>query len=121
MCVEFHNTYRATVGARALTRSTRLEAFGAAAAESDARSRVAHAHFRATSGGGVSLAENMIPWWPLAQHRTIEQVMRTGFAAMWHEGPGGGHHENMRSARWSEIGCGIYVGNGEVTVAVEFR
>lgn len=124
MCAEFNNAYRSTVGARPLARSSRLEQFAAQAAESDGRSHVGHGHFRATNGGGISLAENMLPWWPLSVYRSIEQVLRTGIAAMWNEGPGGSvrnHHDNMRDTRWSEIGCGIFVNNGEVTVAVEFR
>lgn len=121
-CAEFNNAYRATVGARALDRSPRLEQFGAAAAESDGRSGVPHAHFRATNGGGgVSSAENMLLRVSVLSFGSIEQVLRTGLAEMWREGPGGGHHDNMRNTRWSEIGCGIFVDNGRVTINVEFR
>ena len=120
-CVEFTNAYRATLQLPAYPRASALDTFATAAAQNDGQSHMAHQHFYATNGGGVSSAENMIPWWPLAQHHTIEQILRTGLAQMWAEGPGSGHYENMRSTRYRTMGCGIYVNNGEVTVALEFR
>jgi len=120
-CVEVTNAYRATLKLPAYSRASALDTFAMAAAQNDGQSHLAHQHFYATSGGGFSLAENMIPWWPLGQYDTLEQILRTGLAQMWAEGPGSGHYENMRSTRYRTMGCGIYVNNGEVTVAQEFR
>ena len=121
LCVEFTNAYRATLQLPPYSRASALETFAMAAAQNDGQSHIAHQHFYATNGGGISLAENIIPWWPLAPYRTIEQILRTGLAQMWAEGPGNGHYENMRSTRYRTMGCGIYLNNGEVTVALEFR
>ena len=120
-CVEFTNAYRATLQLPPYSRGSALDTFATAAAQNDGQSHISHQHFYATNGGGFSSAENMITWWPLAQHHTIEQILRTGLAQMWAEGPGAGHYENMRSTRYRTMGCGIYVNNGEVTVAQEFR
>jgi uncharacterized protein YkwD len=120
-CVAFTNAYRATLQLPPYSRASALDTFATAAAQNDGQSHMAHQYFYATNGGGFSHSENMIPWWPLDQYRTIEQILRTGIAQMWAEGPGGGHYENMRSTSYRTMGCGIHVNNGEVTVAQEFR
>jgi uncharacterized protein YkwD len=118
-CVELVNQYRATVHRSPLARSANLEAFAAKAAANDGRAHVGHQYFRRTNGGGVSRAENAIPWWPLSSY-TVRQALEQGLEMMWKEGPGGGHYRNM-IGRHSEIGCGIFVNRGEVTIVQEFR
>lgn len=42
-------------------------------------------------------------------------------AAMWAEGPGGGHHENMRSTRFTQVACGYGTGTGAMWAVQDFR
>ncbi len=118
-CVDLVNEYRATIHRSPLTRSASLEAFAAKAAANDGRAHVGHQYFRRTNGGGVSHAENAIPWWPLPSF-TVREALEQGLEMMWKEGPGGGHYRNM-SGRYAEIGCGIFLNRGEVTIVQEFR
>jgi uncharacterized protein YkwD len=119
-CVDLVNQYRATIRGTPLKRSGTLEAFAAKAAANDGLAHVGHQYFRRTRGGGVSLAENSIPWWPLASADGVRGALEQGLQMMWDEGPSGGHYRNM-VARRSEIGCGIFVNRGEVTIVQEFR
>lgn len=119
-CVDLVNQYRASAHRGVLRRSTRLEEFAAAAARNDGLAHVGHQYFRKTNGGGVSRAENAIPWWSLAWVGSVRDALERGLAMMWDEGPGGGHYENMTQP-FTEIGCGIFVHRGEVTIVQEFR
>jgi uncharacterized protein YkwD len=119
-CVELVNQYRATIKHTPLKRSAALEAFAAKAAANDGVAHVGHQYFRRTNGGGVSLAENSIPWWPMASVGGVRGALEQGLQMMWDEGPSGGHYQNMVERR-SEIGCGIFVNRGEVTIVQEFR
>lgn len=40
---------------------------------------------------------------------------------MWAEGPGGGQYENKGNARYTQVGCGVFINAGEITVVQEFR
>jgi hypothetical protein len=119
-CVDQTNAYRGTVGRAPLARSVALETYAAKSARVDAASRVPHQHFAKTNGGGISFAENLIPWWPLERYRTIHEIIKRGLAGMWAEGPKGGHYRNI-AGRYAEIGCGIYSDGERVTVVQEFR
>jgi uncharacterized protein YkwD len=119
-CVDLVNQYRATVKRSPLARSEKLEAFAAKAAANDGRAHVGHQYFRRTRGGGVSHAENSIPWWPLASVGGVRGALEQGLQMMWDEGPSGGHYRNM-VGRYSEVGCGVFVNGGEVTIVQEFR
>jgi len=119
-CVDLVNEYRATIKAGPLKRSAALEAFAAKAAANDGLAHVGHQYFRRTRGGGVSHAENSIPWWPMASVAGVRGALEQGLQMMWDEGPSGGHYRNM-AARHSEVGCGIFVNRGEVTIVQEFR
>jgi hypothetical protein len=68
----------------------------------------------------MAVAENELPWWPLGRFRTVQDVMRQGIAEMWAEGPGGGHYENLKGP-YTEMGCGVFIQNGEITVVQDFR
>jgi hypothetical protein len=116
-CVDEINRYRATVGLAALTRSSALEEFSATVARHDATVREAHAYFRSTNGAGVARAETEILWWT---NQSIQQVIKKGLAQMWQVGPGGTHYDVLSGA-YAEVGCGIFVADGEVTVAQDFR
>jgi hypothetical protein len=116
-CVDEINRYRATVGLAALIRSSALEEFSATVARHDATVREAHAYFRSTNGAGVARAETEILWW---KNQSIQQVIKKGLAQMWQVGPGGTHY-GVLSGAYTEVGCGIFVADGEVTVAQDFR
>ena len=116
-CADQTNRYRASVGRPSLARSEALEDFAAQAAEHDALARVAHQHFVQTNGAGVALAETEILWW---RSNAVNPVVEGGLAQMWRVGPGGEHYDIM-SGNYTQIGCGVFVSNGEVTVAQDFR
>jgi uncharacterized protein YkwD len=120
LCIDLVNQYRATIKRSPLTRSEALETYAARAAANDGRAHVGHQYFRRTRGGGVSRAENAIPWWPLAEVGGVRGALEQGLRMMWDEGPGGGHYRNM-TGKYSQIGCGIFVFGGEVTIVQEFR
>ena len=117
-CVDETNRYRAMVGRPPLARSAELEAFADQGAEMASASRRAHGHFIATSGGGIASAENEVPWWDGGPN-DVRSVVEMGLALMWSEGPGGGHYDNIVGNHTS-VGCGIYAGNGTVTVTQDF-
>jgi uncharacterized protein YkwD len=121
VCVDEVNRLRAAAGDPPLTRSATIDAFSAEAARVDGTAHEAHRHFLATNGGyGTSMAENVIPWWKLSQYGSVETIVRKGVAMMWAEGDSGYHYVNMRG-RYTQMGCGIAVINGEVTVSQDFR
>jgi uncharacterized protein YkwD len=121
-CVDVTNQYRATNGKSPLARSAALEGYAAEGAQYDAARNSPHGHFMATNGGGIAWAENEIPGWDTSWgNGTVIGVVDEGLEAMWDEGPGGGHHDNMNSSDFTELGCGIHVtGNGEVWVVQDF-
>ena len=120
-CVDQINTLRASVGDPPLNRSSRIDAFSAEAAQVDGEAHQAHKHFIATNGGhGTALAENVIPWWKVSDYGSIQTIVRKGLKTMWDEGPSGYHYVNMRG-KYREMGCGIAVLDGEVTVSQDFR
>jgi uncharacterized protein YkwD len=116
-CADITNRYRTSVGLRPLVRSASLEGFAAQAASVDGVAHVAHTHFAATNGDGISSAETEILWW---RGFTVQAVIQRGLAQMWEVGPGGEHYDIMIGA-FSEIGCGIAVNGSEVTVTQDFR
>jgi hypothetical protein len=111
------NRYRATIGLRPLTRSSALEDFAAQAAEHDAQVRTPHAFFTRTNGAGVARAETQVLWW---KGFAVRDVVRQGLAQMWRVGPGGSHYDII-AGNFSEVGCGVYIADGEVTISQDFR
>ncbi len=120
-CVDETNRYRKKAGKPALRRSAQLEAFAAEGAAADARSRRPHGHFSSVAYPHAyrEMGENVIPWWPLKQYGSVREIIRVGLSGMWAEGPGGGHYENL-VGNFTEVGCGIHIANGEVTVTQDF-
>jgi uncharacterized protein YkwD len=120
-CVDEINRYRKKAGKAPLQRSAELEAFAAEGAAYDARIRKPHEHFgRVPYPHGYSeMGENVIPWWPAKQYGSVKDVIRAGTQGMWSEGPGGGHYENL-VGNFMQVGCGIHVANGEITVTQDF-
>lgn len=120
LCAEIVNQRRRSLGLPALIQSSALEAYAQAAAAHDASARQAHRYFRSTGGGGLAVAENEIPWWPLPASRSVEDVIGDGISMMWSEGPGGGHYDNLAGPH-TAIGCGVFVDDDRVTVVQAFR
>jgi hypothetical protein len=116
-CADEVNRLRSTVARAALRRSADLESFAKIAAQHDSAVRIAHYHFNATDGGGVSTAETEILWW---RGFSVRRVIELGLAQMWAVGPGGEHYDVLVGG-YAEIGCGIAVDDSEVTVTQEFR
>lgn len=119
-CVDETNRYRSLRGRPALTRSSTLEAYAAEGAQEDGQAHAGHRHFQRTQGGGIAFAENELPWWPTAQFQNVRAVMASGIAGFYGEGPGGGHYDNMMGG-YTQVGCGVYIANGEITVVQNFR
>jgi uncharacterized protein YkwD len=116
-CADEVNRYRASIGRKSLSRSASLEDFAAAAAQHDSAVRVPHQHFSNTGGGGIAMAETEILWW---RGYAIRAAIKQGLAQMWKVGPGGEHYDIL-AGNYTEVGCGVFVSNGEVTVAQDFR
>ena len=116
-CADEINRYRATIGRSALTRSDSLEQFAAIAAQHDATAGVAHALFAKTNGGGIAMAETELLLWP---DRSVNDVIKQGLAKMWAAGPAGEHYEIL-SGPYTQVGCGVYVSGGQVSVAQDYR
>jgi uncharacterized protein YkwD len=111
-CVDVTNGYREQIGVAAYARSAELETYAAAGAAYDAEHPTPdHAHFRLDMGGGVAMAENELPGWPLASYGSVQGVVEAGLASMWAEAPPQrtGHHDNMASSQYQHLGCGIHV------------
>lgn len=120
-CIDQVNQLRASVGDAPLSRSQRINEFSAEAARVDGEAHQAHKYFTETNGGhGTAMAENIIPWWRVSDYGSVDAVVRKGITMMWAEGSSGYHYVNMRG-RYSEMGCGIAVLNGEVTVSQDFK
>jgi hypothetical protein len=120
-CVDEVNRLRASAGATPLAHSSRIDDFSTDAAKVDGEAHEAHAYIRMTNGGnGTARAETMIPWWKASQYGSVRAIVRQGLALMWQEGPGGSHYETMKG-NYTEIGCGLFVSNDEVTVSQDFH
>ncbi len=119
-CVDETNRLRAIQGKPALTHSDALEAFANEGAQYDTQMQSAHAHFKATNGGGISFAENECPsflgWRVMGDVRnTIAQCLQ----AFYDEGPGGGHYENMMG-NYGTLGCGVYLQGSGITITQDY-
>jgi len=120
-CIDEVNRLRASVGDLPLARSGGIDAFSSEAARVDGAAHQVHKHFLDTNGGnGISVAENVIPWWKVSDYGSVETIVRKGVAMMWAEGDSGYHYANMRG-RYTQMGCGIAIIDGEVTVSQDFK
>jgi hypothetical protein len=120
-CVTETNRYRGMVARPALQQSVVIEIYAAAAARNDGTTHTPSGHTAVSNGGnGLVTAENEIQWQPFGAGSTVQGVMRTGLATFWNEGPNGVHYRNIVGA-FTEMGCGVHIGNGEITIAQDFR
>jgi hypothetical protein len=113
-CVDTINAYRKMVGSPALTRWTAEEKCSDGQAQSDSSTQAAHGAFGMCSEN----AQNECPGWPGPAQQMIPECLK----AMWGEGPGGGHYENMKNARFTQVSCGFYtLADGSVWAVQNFR
>ena len=110
-CVDTINRYRSTLGLAPYKRWSSAEACADGQAKSDALSKSAHGAF----GKCNEHAQNECPGYSGAPDQMIDRCL----AAMWKEGPGGGHYENMRDGEYTEVACGFYLGADGKTWAVQ--
>ncbi len=114
LCVDTINAYRAKVGQPPYARWDAEESCASDQAKSDSASSVAHGAF--TKCG--EHAQNECPGWG----GPPETMITACLAAMWKEGPGGGHYDNMSSASSTKVACGFYVlPDGHVWAVQDFR
>jgi hypothetical protein len=112
-CVDAINAYRATLGLAPYARWTQEESCADGQALSDSKTGKAHGAF--TQCG--EHAQDECPGWPGPSDAMIPKCL----AAMWAEGPGGGHYENMRG-KYTQVACGFAtLPNGSVWAVQDFR
>jgi uncharacterized protein YkwD len=119
-CVQDINVYRARVGRPPYVESSSLEGFAAASAQQDAATGTPHAHF-GSDGGGVALAENEFLRQGLTNYGTVQAAIQAADALFFGEGPGGEHYQNLTNPVFTQAGCGVFIQNGVITIAQDFR
>jgi hypothetical protein len=83
-------------------------------AKSDALSGTPHGAF----GTCGETAQNECPGWP----GTATQAVTGCLKAMWDEGPGGGHYDNMTTTSRTKVACGFYqTTGGQWWIVQDFR
>ena len=108
------NAYRQTVAAPALVGNQQLHDFAVDGSQQLYNDHIPHKHFQDhsatlfTTDGFVNVAgENQGDpnGWPVRANvrAQIDEIL----AAMWAEGPGGGHHDNMASTAFFRVGIGL--------------
>jgi uncharacterized protein YkwD len=123
------NYYRGLVGAAPLIMDAQLNAFATQGSQELLSNHIPHDHFRNASDAGTLFttdgfsgyaAENQGDpngWPPGTIEAQIDQIL----AAMWAEGPGGGHYENMIRASLRRVGIGLVLAsNGELYFTNDF-
>ncbi len=112
--VSLDHAIHQTVGSPALTRWTAEEKCASSQAQSDSKSGAAHGAFGTCSEYG----QNECPGWPGPAGDMIPSCLKM----MWGEGPGGGHYENMKATRYTQVSCGFYtLPDGSVWAVQNFR
>ena len=117
-CVTEVNRYRALVGASPLSQSSTAEQTAAEAAQDDHQSGMPHGHYQRTAR---NYAEVEALRWGRGNASSARSFATQALGQMWAEGPGGGHYEIMRSARYTSTGCGFYGDSTAATFVQQFR
>lgn len=113
-CVDSINAYRKAVGLPAYARWNGAETCVDGQAQSDSEANQAHSAF--TKCG--EWAQNECPGWPGPAGSMIGDCLK----AMWAEGPGGGHYDNMTSKSYTKVACGFYtLSDGSVWATQDFQ
>lgn len=104
-CVDRTNALRATKGLGPIPRLASAEPCVDGQAKSDSESGEAHGAFDACLNevkGWKGVAQNECP-----NYSSVEDTLTKCLDAMWAEGPGGGHYDNMTGDS-TDTACGIY-------------
>ena len=118
ICIEEINRFRAKVGEAPLARWSEAESCASEQSLKDHLSRIAHGAFGSCGEAG----QNECPGWGGGWRGDPRTVIRECLQAMWDEGPGGGHYENIKYHSWKKVACGFYQdGSGWVTAVQDFR
>jgi hypothetical protein len=108
-----------TLSSRPLSCERRLhlrrpsEACADAQARADSESGHAHGAF----GACPDMAQNECPGWGALTGPA--GIVPGCLEAMWAEGPGGGHYDNMTRAGYTLVSCGFYVTPGGAVWSVQ--
>ncbi len=102
------NAFRAQAGRAPLRLDDGINAFSQAASQQLSQDHTPHRYFQTNWSACACRinAENQGDWNgvpPAPVHNQIDEMLNL----MMSEGPGGGHYENMLSAKWSRMGAGI--------------
>jgi uncharacterized protein YkwD len=112
------NAYRARAGVEPVELDPSLSAFALEGSRTFRQERRAHGHFRRASRSGALFrvhgfsgpaCENQGDpngWPPMG---SVEAQIDDILAAMWREGPGGGHYDNLTNPRVKRVGIGLIV------------
>ena len=113
-CVDAINARRASLGRAPLARWSDEESCASDQSRSDSMSGKAHGAF--TQCG--EHAQNECPGWGGPPETMIGNCLD----AMWAEGPGGGHYDNMANEGYTKVACGFHVlPDGRVWAVQDFR
>lgn len=102
------NGFRAQAGRAPLRLDDGINAFSQAASQELSQDHTPHRYFQSNWSACACRinAENQGDWNgvpPAPVHNQIDEMLNL----MMSEGPGGGHYENMLSAKWTRMGAGI--------------
>jgi hypothetical protein len=112
-CAQRINEYRATLGLPALARTQAAESCVDQQAQYDSSRGSAHGAFAACG----EFAQNECPGWGGSLNAALPGCLD----AMWAEGPGGGHYENMASSAYGYVACGIFQSANGWWIVQDFR
>lgn len=113
-CVQRVNQYRASIGVAPLTAVASAGSCADQQAQYDAANNTAHGAFSYCN----EFAQNECPGWG----GSLTSALPGCLDAMWREGPGGGHYQNMANPNYRYAVCGIYqTANGGWWVVQDFR
>jgi uncharacterized protein YkwD len=127
--VDLVNSYRTKAGRAALLYDAKISAFALDGSKQLANDHKAHAHFAAQSGGapgfGTHSAENQgdpsgVPPMDADAIASGKKQIAALMEIMMAEGPGGGHYENILSAKYRRIGVGLYSPGGRLFLTNDF-
>jgi uncharacterized protein YkwD len=124
------NYYRGLVGAGPLVMDAQLNAFATQGSQELLQNHIPHGHFAnaanaqtlfTTDGFSGYAAENQGDpnGWPVRAdvNAQIDEIL----VAMWAEGPGGGHYENMIRSSLLRVGIGLVLdGSGKLYFTNDF-
>ena len=123
------NAYRAQKGLAPLLYDAKISAFARTGSEELADDHDPHAHFRAHADGapgfGSRSAENQgdpsgVGPMDLDATTNGKKQIDVMLRMMMDEGPGGGHYENIVSARFRRVGVGLVYAGGRLYLTNDF-